>query len=73
VTLNGELLGRLPAPGTSGRYDVTGRLLARNELALHLDEAGGVNDAAAAPAGEVCLEICPDDEGSTTVQEGDES
>jgi hypothetical protein len=41
-------------------------------LALHVDEVGGVNDAAAAPAGEACLEICPDDEGSTIVQEGDE-
>ena len=36
VALNGELLGRLPSPPTSGRYDVTKRLQASNELQILL-------------------------------------
>jgi hypothetical protein len=59
VTLNGQRLGPLPSPHTSARYDVTRRLLARNELSIHLEEAREAT-ATEAPPGEVCLEICSD-------------
>jgi len=56
VTLNGRRLGPLPAPHASARYDVTRRLRARNELSIHLEQSRETA-AAAAPSGEVCLEI----------------
>lgn len=61
VALNGEFLGSLPAPGPLARYDVTRRLLDRNELCILARKSHGIDDVAA-PPGEVFLEICsPDD------------
>jgi hypothetical protein len=57
VTLNGQCLGPLPAPHASARYDVTRRLLARNELGIRFEESRETTSTVA-PPGEVCLEIC---------------
>jgi len=60
ITLNGQPLG--PPAGLPGshRFDVTRRLLARNELAI-LVEQGGAGEAMArdAPPLDVSLEIRP--------------
>jgi len=71
VALNGAPLGRLPTPGTSGRYDVTSRLLARNELAIHLEQVREII-AAAQPAGEVRLEICSGEASPTPAKKENE-
>jgi len=72
VTLNGQLLGPLPTPGTNGRYDVTGRLRERNELTIRLEQCREIASAAA-PPGEVCLEICSGEESPTQLKKGDQS
>jgi hypothetical protein len=61
ITLNGEFLGSLPTPGPIARYDVTRRLLDRNELSLLAGKSHGIDDAAV-PPGEALLEIWSPDE-----------
>ncbi len=58
VHLNGALLGHVASDGGSGRFDVTDRLLARNELAIAAESpsAPGEEVQPSLPA-DVCLEI----------------
>ena len=56
VKLNGRTLGRLSDAGMGGRYDVTERLLPRNELQIVLRSAASV-EVADEPPGEGVLEI----------------
>ena len=58
VHLNGDLLGQVASEGGSGRFDVTDRLLARNELATAAESPStpGEEVQPSLPA-DVCLEI----------------
>jgi hypothetical protein len=73
VALNRELLGRLPSPGTSGRYDVTKRLHTRNELQILLEGAALPDETLAAPPGEASLEIRSGGEGLKETETGKRS
>jgi hypothetical protein len=63
VELNREPLGRLAAAQSEARFDVTGRLAARNEVSILLAGDAGAPVFATATAGEfpgsVYLEIVP--------------
>jgi hypothetical protein len=61
VRLNGELLGRVSGDEGAGRFDVTDRLLARNELTLVNGPVSTPSDEIRpSPPAEVCLEIAGD-------------
>ena len=54
VELNGVLLGALGARAACGRFEVTGRLDARNELLLRLQTSGDAHQpSSGSPPGEI--------------------
>ncbi|MCA9119869.1 MAG: hypothetical protein H6822_01100 [Planctomycetaceae bacterium] len=58
IALNGESLGQIESGDESQRFDVTGRLLARNELRVEIDlPRGGPEQGAGGIVGSVQLEI----------------
>jgi hypothetical protein len=58
VELNGTLLGPLRGGASCGRFEVTGRLEARNELLLRLQTPGDASPPFSdTPPGEIFLEI----------------
>ena len=56
VALNGQPLGRTGG-ACAARWDVTGRLQSRNELAIHVESAEAGVAPAHEPPAEICLEI----------------
>lgn len=57
VTLNGQLLGRLPGLGASARYDITSKLHPRNELQIFVTAVVMPAESACDSPGDVFLEI----------------
>jgi hypothetical protein len=58
IELNGALLGAIGGAAASGRFEVTGRLDARNELLLRLQIPGGASlPSSGNPPGEISIEI----------------
>jgi hypothetical protein len=58
VQLNGVLLGELGGGAVCGRFEVTGRLDARNELLLRLQTSGDADQpSSGGPPGEISIEI----------------
>jgi len=58
VELNGVLLGTLRGGAACGRFEVTGRLDARNEVLLRLQAPGDAGPSSSGdPPGEISLEI----------------
>jgi hypothetical protein len=58
IALNGVLLGALGGGAACGRFEVTGRLDARNELLLRLQTPGDAHlPSSGSPPGEISIEI----------------
>jgi hypothetical protein len=61
VRLNGESLGRISGEAGSGRFEIAGRLLVRNEIAITAElPSMPVEEVQPSPPADVCLEIVAD-------------